>query len=71
LAVTGDAFVTSAMPIDDIDGKCHKTELKSSRNHLTNQVKITPLGFYGYGGVHARIDTYTNTFPHESDFRGS
>jgi len=39
-------FVTRAMPIDDIDGKSHKTELESSRNHSTNQsykVKITPL----------------------------
>ena len=46
-------FITRAMPIDDIDGKSHKTELKSDR--LFNQsykVKITPLVIYGLGDVH-------------------
>ena len=39
LAVTGDAFVTRATPIVDIDGKNHKTELKSSRYYSTNHIK--------------------------------
>ena len=32
-------FVTRTMPIDDIDDKSHKTELKSSKNYSTNHIK--------------------------------
>ena len=32
-------FVTRVTPIDEIDGKSHKTELKSSRNYSTNHLK--------------------------------
>ena len=48
-------FVTMGMPIDDIDGKSHKTELKSIRNHSTNHLKSKPRYYvviYGLGGVH-------------------
>ena len=40
LGVTGDVFHDyKAMPINDIDGKNHKTELKSSHNYSTNCLK--------------------------------
>ena len=32
-------FVTRVTPIDDIDSKSHKTELKSSHNYSTNHLK--------------------------------
>ena len=32
-------FVTRVTPIDDIDGKSHKMELKSSYNYSTNHLK--------------------------------
>ena len=32
-------FVTRALPINDIDGKSYKTEVKSSRNYSTNHIK--------------------------------
>ena len=32
-------FTTRAMLINDIDGKSHKMELKSSRNYSTNHIK--------------------------------
>ena len=32
-------FVTRVMPIDSIDSKSHKTELKSSCNYLTYHLK--------------------------------
>ena len=58
-------FVTMATPIDDIDGKNLKTELKSSRTIFKQsyKVKIMPLVIYGLGGIH------THTFAHESDFK--
>ena len=39
--LTGTAmhFVTRTTPINKIDGKSHKTELKSSRNYSTNHTK--------------------------------
>ena len=41
LAVNDDAnFVTKAKPIDNINGKSNKMELKSSRNYLTNHIKL-------------------------------
>ena len=39
-------FVNRARLIDDIDGKSHKTDLKSSRNYLTNHLKSKVLMFY-------------------------
>ena len=50
-----------ATPFNEIDGKSHKTELKSS--HLLFKVKITPLVIYGLGGVH------THTLVNESETR--
>ena len=32
-------FVTRATPIDDINSKSHKTELKSRYNYSTNRIK--------------------------------
>ena len=61
-------FVTWVTPIDDINGKSHKMELKSSRR-LFNQsfkVKITPLVIYGLKGGH----THTHIlWRYESDFK--
>ena len=39
LAVTATHFITRAAPIDDIDGKSHKIELKGSRNYSTNPME--------------------------------
>ena len=39
LAVTSDAFNTRPTPIDDINGKGYKMELKSSRKYSTNHTK--------------------------------
>ena len=33
-------FVTRVMPINEIDGKSYKTEVKSSRNYSTNYIKL-------------------------------
>ena len=49
--------------MDDIDGKSHKTELKSSRNY-SNKAKTIPLVIYGPGGVHTHIHSRN-----ESDFK--
>ena len=39
LAVTSDAFrYYRVMPINDIEGKSHKTELKSRCNYYTNRL---------------------------------
>ena len=59
-------FVTRVTPIDDIDSKCHKMELKSSRNYSTNHLmsKIKPLIIYGLGGEHAHAHTRTHTHTH-------
>ena len=46
-------FVTRAVPIDDIDGKSHKTELKSNHNHST-KLKIMPLVIYGLASTHTQ-----------------
>ena len=45
-------FITRATSINYIDGKGHKSELRSSRNDLTKSydVLITPLVIYGLGG---------------------
>ena len=56
-------FVTRVTPIDDIDVKSHKTELKSSRNYSTYQsfkVKITPLVIYSLGSGHTHTHTHTH-----------
>ena len=42
-------FITRATPINDIDGKSHKMELKSSF-----KVKITPLAINSFSGVHTQ-----------------
>ena len=63
-------FVTRVTPIDDIDVKSHKTELKSSRNYSTYQsfkVKITPLVIYSLGSGHTH--THTHALPERSDFK--
>ena len=39
LAVTAMHFITRVAPIDDIDGKSHKMELKGSRNYSTNPME--------------------------------
>ena len=58
-------FITRAMPIDDIDSKSHKMELKSSHNYLLIfLVKIMPLVIYGLRGVQTHI-----CMPHENDFK--
>ena len=61
-------FITRTTPIDDIDGKSHKTELKSRRNYSTNHInsKSRHLSFMASG---AYIHAYTHTLPHESDFK--
>ena len=41
LAATSDTFgITRALPIDGIDRKGHKLELKSNRTYLTNRIKF-------------------------------
>ena len=41
LAVNGDFnFATKAKPINDIDGKSHKMELKSGSNYSINHIKL-------------------------------
>ena len=56
-------FVTRATPIDDIDSKSHKTELKSSRNYSTNHTKSKSrhLLFMASGRTHAHTHTHTHT----------
>ena len=51
-------FVTRVTPIDNIDGKTHKTELQSSCNY-SFKVKITPLVIYGLRGGHTHTHTHT------------
>ena len=55
-------FVTRAAPIDDIDGKSYKMEVKSSRNYSTNDIKPKSRHklFMASGAcTHACIHTYT------------
>ena len=49
--------------MDDINGKSHKTELKSSRNY-SNKAKIMPLVIYGPGSIHTHIQ-----LRNEGDFK--
>ena len=57
LAVTGDAFISRATPIDRIDGKGHNLKL---RNHLSKSYKVqimllvtyAPRGGYTHIYVH-------------------
>ena len=55
-------FVTMATPINNINGKSHKTKLKSSRNYSINRikVKVTPLVIYGLGGMHTQTRAETD-----------
>ena len=59
-------FIIRATPIDDINDKSHKTELKSSINYSTNHMKSNSchLLFIALGAY-----THTHTFVHESDFK--
>ena len=59
-------FVTSTTPIDDIDGKSHKKEMKS-----TYKAKIPPLVIYDLGGVHTHTYTHIHPCPQESDFKST
>ena len=69
LAVTGDAFISRATPINRIDGKGHNLKLKSNRNHLSKSYKIQiiqgPNHATGYlcpqGWIHTYIRTCTYT----------
>ena len=60
-------FVNRAMPIDDINSKSHKTELKSSRKLFSQsyEVEIVPPAIYGLEGVH----THEYAFAHQSGFK--
>ena len=65
-------FVTRAMSIDDIDGKSHKTELKSSHNCSTNCIKLKSchdLFMASRAYTHTHTHTHTHTFTNESDFK--
>ena len=58
-------FVTRARPIDDIDGKSHKTKLKSSRNYSTNHFKSNSCHYLyvcGLGGGHTHTHINTHTY---------
>ena len=59
------------MSIDEIDGKSHKTELKSSYNYSTNRIKsrLRQLVIYGLGGVHTH--THKHTFVDKRDDKKS
>ena len=52
-------FVARVMSINDINSKCHKTELKSSRNYSTNnlQSKSRHLLYMASGGEHTHTHT--------------
>ena len=52
-------FVTRVTPIDDIDGKSHKTE--PLLFYQSFKVKITPLVIYSLGGGHTHTHTHTHT----------
>ena len=45
-----------------IKGKDHKSEMRSSKNDLTDHTK-SQLVIYGFRGGH------THTYPHESDYK--
>ena len=61
-------FIAMATPINDIDGKSHKGEMKSSRNYSINHIKSKSRHkLFMAAEVYAY--TYTYTFAHESDFK--
>ena len=60
-------FIIRATPIEDIDGKSHKMELKSSQSC---KAKIMPLVFYGLRGVHTESWRCTHTHTHTEFFYG-
>ena len=63
-------FITRAMPIDDIDGKSHKTELKSSHNYSTNCVKSKSHHYLFMAlGVYTHTHTHTHTLADKSDYK--
>ena len=71
-------FVFRAMSINDIGGKTHKTELKSShnysiiisQNHPTNYVFMASGAYtHTHTHTHTHTQTYTHTCLHESDFK--
>ena len=51
------------MPIDDINGKSYKTELKSSSDYSTNNLKSISRCqvIYGLWGVHTHTHAHTHT----------
>ena len=59
-------FVARGTPIDDIDGKSYKTELKRKPQLFKQlyKIQITPLVIYGLGGVHTHI-----LWRNESDYK--
>ena len=58
-------FVTGTTPIDDIDGKSHKTELNSSHNYSTNRLSLHYVVTYlrmasgGYTCTHTVSNPFT------------
>ena len=61
-------FITMATPINDIDGKSHKGEMKSGRNYSFNHIKSKSRHkLFMAAGVYTH--TYTYTFAHERDFK--
>ena len=63
-------FVTSTTFIDEIDGKSHKTELKSSHYYSTNRIKPLVI-IYGLKAIHKHtcVHIHTLTFADENDFK--
>ena len=53
-------FVTRTKPIEGIDGKSHKMDLKSSRIYSTNQPAISHIASY----THARTHTIMHACVH-------
>ena len=51
-------FVTKAMPIDCIDSKWHKLDLKGNQSR---KIQIMPLIIYPLGGIYTYILTQTHT----------
>ena len=64
-------FVTRATPMDDMNGKSHKMELKYSHDYSTNCIKSKSCHclFMAQGHTHTHTDTHT--FMDKSDFKKS
>ena len=62
LAVTGDAFISRATPIDRIDG--HNLKLKSNRNHLSKSYKIPIMLLVTYAPRGGYTHIYVHVYRH-------